>query len=89
MPKVKLNEYGLKAKSHWERHRPRMVKDLKDEDRYEEALLEAQKRTTDEIKELLMHGFQLYEAEEVVLPKYVLLPDESDQPNLAEEPEWY
>lgn len=76
--------YGNEARSHLLQMRPKLFQSLKKSGKLDEYLKDVQNQTSEEILDLLDQGFQVHEAEEVVLPKYVLLPAESDQPDLME-----
>lgn len=82
-----LLAYGRMAEKHWREHCPRMVRDLEQQGRLTELLLEAQERTLDEM-ETLMRDFRRQgltpqqahaQAWELVREKYILLPPESDE----------
>jgi hypothetical protein len=67
------------ALRHWKEFLPSLYEELQERgDLMKEAELAASK-TLDEIVELREQGYQLHEAEEVVLPKYILLtPSQQD-----------
>jgi hypothetical protein len=71
--------YGNMGKSHWKRLRPKMYAELKKNGQLESALRSTQKSTSREVASLLANGFRVNEAEELVLPKYVLLGAEEDE----------
>lgn len=82
-----LLAYGRMAEKHWREHRPRMVRELEQQGRLGEMLLEAQERTLDEM-ETLMREFRRQglspqqahdQAWELVREKYLLLPSETDE----------
>jgi hypothetical protein len=81
-----LTRYGLMAEKHWREHRPKMVQELEAKGRLHEMLLEAQKKTEDEMDTLrrqLMKQAQTAQqahdqAWEMVREKYILLPAESE-----------
>ena len=64
------------AIEHWADWRPREVKQLIAEKRLQAVALKAAERAHAEIKELMEAGYQNHEAEEVVLPRYILLKPE-------------
>jgi len=75
------------AEKHWREHRPRMVRELEQQGRLPEMLLEAQERTLDEM-ESLMRDFRRQgltpqqahdQAWELVREKYILLPPETNE----------
>ena len=82
-----LLAYGRMAEKHWREHRPRMVRELEQQGRLPEMLLEAQERTLDEM-ESLMRTFRKQglnpqqahdQAWELVREKYILLRPEADE----------
>ena len=79
-----LGAYADMANDHWKEHRPKMYRALKKSGKLISALKEAQKRTSDEMCDLIQKGLQEHEAWEIVGPRYVLLPSEDDVPHLGE-----
>ena len=84
MSETSLTQYGLMAERHWRQFRPKMVRRLEAQGKLEEALLEAQERTIEEM-ETLYHRFkaedlteQQAEAQawELTREKYILLEPE-------------
>ena len=82
-----LLAYGRMAEKHWREHCPRMVRELEQQGRLPEMLLEAQERTLDEM-ESLMRDFRRQgltpqqahdQAWELVREKYILLPPETNE----------
>ena len=79
-----ISAYGLMAERHWREFRPRMVQELEETGKLEEALHEAQERTLDELMELetkleaqgLTKQQARDQAWEVVRERYILLPPE-------------
>ena len=63
---------------HWMRYLPKYFKGLKKLDRLQTTAAKAAEKAQAEIKELMAIGYQLHEAEEVVLPKYILLREEPE-----------
>ncbi len=47
-----LTQYGLMAEKHWREHRPKMVRELEAKGQLQEMLLEAERKTKDEMAEL-------------------------------------
>lgn len=74
-----IDRYARMALKHWEEFLPSLYEELQERgDLTKEAEL-ASSKTLDEIAELREQGYQLHEAEEVVLPKYILLaPSQTD-----------
>ncbi|OAM87138.1 TnpV protein [Termitidicoccus mucosus] len=81
-----LLAYGRMAEAHWREHCPQMVRGLETEGRLQEALLEAQERTAEEMDQLLRdfrkEGLTPEQAHsrawELVREKYILLPPEQN-----------
>ncbi|GAA5143728.1 hypothetical protein GCM10023213_32270 [Prosthecobacter algae] len=82
-----ISAYGLMAEKHWREFRPKMVRELEETSRLEEALYEAQERTLDELlpleDKLVADGLTMDQASrqawEMVRERYILLPPEDDQ----------
>lgn len=82
-----ISAYGLMAERHWREFRPRMVRELQETSKLEEALYEAQERTLDELltleDKLVADGLTIDQASrqawEMVRENYILLPPEDDQ----------
>jgi hypothetical protein len=82
-----ISAYGLMAERHWREFRPRMVRELQETGKLEEALYEAQERTLDELlaleDKLVAQGLTMDQASrqawEMVRENYILLPPENDQ----------
>ena len=82
-----ISAYGLMAESHWREFRPKMVRELEETGKLEEALHEAQERTLDELMELETKleadGLTTQQARdqawEMVREKYILLPPEDEE----------
>ena len=76
-----------KARSHWKEFRPQMYQDLLKSGQLEQALRKASDNANEEISELVSNGgLKLHEAHEIVLPRYIYLKPESEQPKLGENP---
>lgn len=81
-----ISAYGLMAERHWREFLPRMVRELQEAGKLEEALYEAQERTLDELlvleDKLVAQGMTMEQASrqawEMVREKYILLPPEED-----------
>ena len=82
----KLLAYGRMAEAHWREHCPRMVRQLEAQGRLNEALLEAQEQTQDEMESLMRdlrkEGLTSQQAHdqawEMVRERYILLPEETE-----------
>ena len=66
------------AIAHWMRYLPKYFKGLQRLNRLQTTAAKAAEKAQAEIKELMAIGYQLHEAEEVVLPKYILLREEPE-----------
>jgi hypothetical protein len=81
---ITLTQYGLMAEKHWREFRPRMVKELEAHGRLQEALLEAEEKTKDEMYDLttrlMAQGLTAQQAHdqawEMVREEYILLTPE-------------
>jgi hypothetical protein len=81
-----LTQYGLMAEKHWREHRPRMVAEMEQTGTLHQMLLEAERKTKDEMdairRQLIQQGLTPQQAHdqawEMVREKYILLPTESD-----------
>lgn len=74
-----------KAIRHWREWLPNRYRELLEANELVTAAAAAAAGAAREIKELMQAGARLDEAEEVVLPKWILLPPEEPDP---EEPDW-
>jgi hypothetical protein len=82
-----ISAYGLMAERHWREFRPKMVKEMEEAGKLDEALHEAQERTLDEMLELETKleadGLTMQQAHaqawEMVREKYILLPPEDEE----------
>jgi hypothetical protein len=81
---ITLTQYGMMAEKHWREHLPRLVRELEEKDQLQEALLEAEEKTKDEMcgtmQKLRQQGYTAQQAHdtawEIVREKYILLPPE-------------
>lgn len=67
---------AIKARKHWEQWLPTKVKELKAAGEFGQALQTAARLAQEEIASLMAQGYQEHEAEEVVLPQFILLTPE-------------
>lgn len=82
-----ITGYGRMAEKHWREFRPRMVRELEEAGKLEEALYEAQERTLDELlaleDKLMAQGLTMDQASrqawEMVRGNYILLPPEDGE----------
>jgi len=61
-----------------------MFKELMKSGRLNQALMEAQKNTSEALADLIAKGTDYHQALEMVLPEWILLPSEEDVPTLGE-----
>jgi hypothetical protein len=80
-----IEELKAKAAEHWETWLPGMWADLIAEDRLDQALTQAAMQAEREIREWMDRGARLDEAEEMVLPRIILLTPEPGVSGLDEE----
>lgn len=73
---MSIEELQAKAKKHWTKWCPHMVKDMKKQNLFDKLTLGAAKRAQFQIDQLIKAGYQKNEAEEVVLPDEILIPPE-------------
>ena len=74
-----------KALTHWTKWLPNKVKALKAEGKLGEAIQGAASQAQRAMSDLMSQGYREHEAEEVVLPRYVLLPPEPEAKETPEE----
>lgn len=81
---ITLTQYGLMAEKHWRQFLPKMVRELEAHGRLQEALLEAEEKTKDEMYDLttrlMAQGLTAQQAHdqawEMVRQEYILLTPE-------------
>ena len=74
-----MDRYARMALKQWKEFLPILYEELQERGDLTKEAEPAASKTLDEIAELREQGYQLHEAEEVVLPKYVLLtPSQTD-----------
>jgi formate dehydrogenase maturation protein FdhE len=81
---ITLTQYGLMAEKHWREFLPKMVRELEAHGRLQEALLEAEEKTKDEMydltTQLMAQGLTAQQAHdqawETVRQEYILLTPE-------------
>ncbi len=71
-------QYTGMALKHWAEWLPKMTKELEQEGTLNAAAQDASKRAASRIAELMRQGYQLHEAEEVVLPEEILWKPEPE-----------
>jgi hypothetical protein len=80
-----LTQYGTMAEKHWREHCPKMVRALEAKNQLHEMLLEAERKTKDEMAGLrtkfIRQGLTPQQAHdrawEMVREEYILLPPET------------
>lgn len=80
-----IEELKSKAAAHWRQWLPKKWAALVKEDRVDEALSKAARAAEREIRKLVIAGARMWEAEEMVLPEYILLPPEDPDADLEAE----
>lgn len=76
---MSIEELQNKAKKHWTKWCPKMVQGLKEMNAFDRVTLGAARRAQLQIDQLMRAGYQLHEAEEVVLPEEILIPPEKPE----------
>ena len=80
-----LTQYGRQAEKHWREHRPKMVRELEASGQLQAMLLEAERKTKEEMAtlrtQLMKQGKTAEQAHrqawEFVRERYILLPEET------------
>jgi hypothetical protein len=67
---------AIKARKHWEKWLPKKTRELKADGEFNMAIQMAARQAQKEIENLMAQGYQEHEAEEVVLPQFILLKPE-------------
>jgi hypothetical protein len=83
-----LTQYGTMAEKHWREHRPKMVRELEASGQLQAMLLEAERKTKEEMAtlrtQLMKQGKTAEQAHrqawEIVRERYILLPEETASP---------
>ncbi len=73
---LRIQGLAIKAGKHWEKWLPKKTKELKDAGEFYAALQIVAVYAQAEISALMAKGYQKHEAEELVLPLYILLDPE-------------
>lgn len=73
---VDTTHLAARAMQHWERWLPQKTADLKEAGTFEMRANQAAERAQAEIGQLVQAGMRQDEAEEMVLPEYILLQPE-------------
>lgn len=73
---MSVHVLAARARKHWAQWLPKRTAELKAEGRFGEETQAAALRAHNEINELVQQGYQVHEAEEVVLHRFILLPPE-------------
>jgi hypothetical protein len=69
-------QYTQKALDHWREWRPKMYREMQADGTLNQRAQDASKEAARQVAALMEAGYQLHEAEEVVLPELILLPPE-------------
>ena len=69
-------QYVGTALAHWKKWRPKEYKQMQRDGTLNEEAQKASKEAAKQVAALMEAGYQKHEAEEVVLPEYILLPPE-------------
>lgn len=69
-----MDRYFRMAVKHWTEFQPELVEELKADGQLEKQIQLAVDQTHREISQLMARGVKLHEAEEIVLPRYILPP---------------
>lgn len=80
-----IHELAAKARKHWEEWLPQKAARLKAEGTFTQETQKAAVRAAAEIENWMKAGAQIHEAEEIVLPEYILLKPEPDAVESPEE----
>lgn len=81
-----LTAWGHLYIRHNREFRPKMVAELEAAGRLEEAAFEAQENAKDMVVSLTSRGVPAAEAQSEALKEHILLPDEREVPDLAQNP---
>ena len=78
-----LTQYGMMAEKHWREHRPKMVRELEAKGQLQEMLLEAERKTKDEMAGLrtrfIQQGLTPQQAQALRVPALVEALQSKDQ----------
>ncbi|MEX3985314.1 hypothetical protein AB4Y45_40925 [Paraburkholderia sp. EG287A] len=69
-------QYVRLALDHWKKWRPKEYRQMQQDGTLNEEAQKASKEAAKQVADLMQTGYQKHEAEEVVLPEYILLPPE-------------
>lgn len=69
-------QYTKRALDHWKKWLPQMTKELRAAGTLNDRAQQASSLAAEQVANLMQHGLQQHEAEEIVLPETVLLPPE-------------
>ena len=81
-PRNYLGNLARQIKRHWQEHRPRMYRELEQRGKLHQVLVQAQNRTSDALRSLLVKGVPYDQAWESVREEWAFLPSEADEPAL-------
>jgi len=74
------------AKQHWKEFRPKLYEELQKSGKLHEAAVRAAQQTQDDLLDAVNKGQDYQSAWEAVRERYLYLPSEEDQPDLAANP---
>jgi hypothetical protein len=81
LEKTPMNHWSKMAKVHWKKYLPRKYKLLEEQGTLEQELTKAGEQAEEMLANLVSDGgMRPNEAQEIVLPQFILLPPESDHP---------
>ena len=82
---MSVPELKALALKHWSKHRPKMVRELRASGELDQTLQGAANLAQAEIDLLKSRGYQETEAREVALPMFILLREEPEDDEQAQE----
>lgn len=85
-PQFPLNSLGQQIEEHWQEHRPKMYRALRQTGQLKKAVFSAQELTSDSLSDLLQKGLPYNQAWELVREEWAFLPSEEDLPTLGFDP---
>ncbi len=80
---VGVGRWGQMLRENLRENRPKMFLGLRRAGTLHQYLVDQERMAAAEIHQYVLQGATVAEAEEVVLPQYILLPSEKDQPELG------
>lgn len=80
-----VQKMAAQARRHWKEFLPEKTRQLIAAGTYSEETMKAAREAQQVIRRLMQQGYQEHEAEEVALPRYILLPPEAGAENGVED----